>query len=211
MYYKIEHNTDAKVSGSTYPQAECLTLSNAHSIKFDEFSNPDNLKLEFKLASRAKLTDVLSQAAISAHGLLINQKLRDILEGFNLMQHQYYPVNVVTKKSIEQYYWLHLVDNSFVHFIEYSESKFFRTKFAYREEEIDLESYEDYIEKKTRFGTMCGIQSDFLKLTSNFKSRLDLFVFSRFDSSIYVTEKLKSKISDIGFTGIMFETASTIG
>jgi len=202
MYFKSELNTDPAVSGPTYPQAECLTLGDAHSIKVDEFANPDTIELEYKLASKAKLTDILSQAAISANGLLVNQKVKDILEGFNLMQHRYYPVTVHIKKPTAQYYWLHLVDNSLITFVDFPNSQFYRTKFSYKEDDITLETYQDYLKKLDEFGFMCSIESDSIKLNNNFDRSLDLYMIAPFDSRPYFSEKLWNAFESEGITGI---------
>ena len=72
MYYTIKHQTGTVETGSDFPQVSCLTLNEAHSISFDAFAIPEP-NLAFKLGNRANLTDVLSQTAISAHGLLISR------------------------------------------------------------------------------------------------------------------------------------------
>jgi len=207
MYFKSELNTDPAVSGPTYPQAECLTLGDAHSIKFNEFANPDNLELEYKLASKSKLTDILSQAAISANGLLVNQKVKDILARFNLMQHRYYPVTVYIKKSTAQYYWLHLVDNSLITFVDFPNSQFYTTKFGYKEEDIILDSYQDYLTKLDGLGFMGGIGSDSIKLNDNFDTNTDLFIISEFDSRPYFSKKLWNFIQSENITGASIDTA----
>src|SRR5688572_9942371 len=88
MYYRIENRTDKEV-GNVFPQVSCVSINLAHQIQIDEFSYFDS-ELLFELQPKAKITDILSQAAISAPGLLVNPKVRDLFSQFNLSQHRYY-------------------------------------------------------------------------------------------------------------------------
>jgi len=147
MYYSIKNSTGKDV-GNIFPQVSCLNQDLAHSIQFDEFSNFDR-EILFKLEPKAKLTDVLSQAAISAYGFLVNNKVKQILEGFNLMEHRYYKCLVKDQNGVvHEYYWLHLSDPSLVLTIDYPKSKFFTLEYGFRDADINLTSYDEYKIKK---------------------------------------------------------------
>jgi hypothetical protein len=82
MHYSIQYQLEDKIIGKDYPQTECQTQAYAHSLNAWEFPNFEP-KLIFNLAKRAILTDVLSNAAISANGLLVNEKVKNILKWVN--------------------------------------------------------------------------------------------------------------------------------
>jgi hypothetical protein len=207
MYYSIENQTNTKEVGPDYPQANCLTQPYAHEIKFNSFPNFEP-KLIYELSKRAKLTDVLSQAAISAHGLLVGERFKIILQGFNLMKHKFYPVTIQTKKGIEQYYWLHLVDSSFINVINYNASKFYWTKSTFRKDVIKLTSFDEYQKLKKENGILWGVSIDEIKLNESFDSNLDLFSSIPFDMGIYVSDRLKKKIEEEKITGIQINEAT---
>lgn len=136
MYYLIENSTDNQV-GNVFPQASCINQKIAHAINFDGFSNLD-VSISFQLESKAKLTDVLSQAAISAHGLLVSKKVKELLSNFNIVQHKYYNCLVRDLTGVKhEYFWLHFVDD-FANLINYSQSEFCTTEYGFKEGAIEL-------------------------------------------------------------------------
>ncbi|MBT2563801.1 hypothetical protein J7E50_21420 [Pedobacter sp. ISL-68] len=208
MYYSIENSTGKDV-GNVFPQASCLNQDLAHSIQFDEFSNFDS-EILFKLEPKAKLTDVLSQAAISAYGFLVNNKVRQILEGFNLMEHRYYKCLVKDQKGVvHDYYWLHLVDDN-TKKIDYSNSIFYWTKSTFRKGILELNSYEDYLKQKKDNGLLWGVSSEKLKLNTRFDTTLDLVSNLPFDSNTYISAGIRETINKLDITGIEINEAPNI-
>ncbi|MDR7130071.1 hypothetical protein J2X69_002418 [Algoriphagus sp. 4150] len=209
MYYTIKHETNTEEIGSDFPQASCLTLNEAHNVSFDAFTIPSP-NLAFKLGNRTKLTDVLSQAAISAHGLLISHRFKVLLDSFNIMAHKFYPVTVETGKKEELYFWMHLVDMRFNNKIDYSGSTFYWTKSTFRKGSICLSSYEDYLQQKKENGLLWGVGIDKISLGNEFDKTLDLISSIPFDMGIYVSEKLKTAIFENNVTGIKVKEATNI-
>ena len=204
MYYILENRTDKEV-GNVYPQASCITQNLAHAIEFDEFANFESPIL-FELAPKAKLTDILSQAAISAHGFLLNQKVKDILSGFNLMPHRYYKCIVRDSKGINHdYYWLHISDYSVLEKINYPDSKFHLRESGFREKDIELSSYEDYEKQKKSLGILYTIQADKIVFKEDFNSLLDLFVIPIFTNKIAGSNTVKEGILSHKITGILMK------
>ena len=127
-YYSVSNST-GKETGRSYPQMHCLTQPYAHLMSAWEF--PDfNPKLIFELEKGAKLTDVLSQASISAKGFLVNDKVKEVLSKFKLMTHRYYDASIYLPKSGEtlNYYWLHLCQPELSHQLDYTKSVFYETE-----------------------------------------------------------------------------------
>lgn len=204
MFYTIENATD-KTVGSVFPQVASINQKVAHSIPFDEFVNLDS-ELLFELQPKAKLTDVLSQAAISAHGLLVNKKVKDLLEEFNIMQHRYYKCLVKDLKDVtHDYYWLHMV-NDFKNTIDYSTSKFYWTKSTFRKGPINLSSYDDYLKQKKENGILWGVGIEKVAF-KNFPF-FDIFSCIPFDMGIYISKKLKEKLHKENITGVLINESS---
>lgn len=207
MYYSIK-NSIGKETGNVFPQVHCLTQLHAHQLHSDEFPNFEP-SLVFELEKKAKLTDVLSQAAISAQGLLISKKLKTLLEEHNLMRHKFYPSLVKTRDGDVVYYWLHLCQ-SYAEFIDYKQSVFCWTKFELQQGEIDVSSIEDYNKKKKEHDINWGVDVESIKLTDKFSPNIDVFSFMPFDFTLYISDRLRNQLLDLRITGLKIENALNI-
>lgn len=210
MWFSVENKTDKEV-GSVFPQVSCLNQNLSRSIKFDDFVNLDS-ELLFQLEPKAKLTDVLSQANISAHGLLINKKVKDLLEKFKLMEHRYYKCLVKDNTGItHDYYWLHISDYSVLDKIDYANSKFNLRESGFREKNITLDSFKDYKDKLDFLGILYTVSADELVLSQEFDSSIDLFNIPIFiKKKIIISEKLKTELISQKITGILLDESSIL-
>ena len=209
-YYYLENKIDAKETGNVFPQVNCESIHLAHQIQFDEFAYFDS-ELLFNLQPKAKLTNVLSQAAISARGLLIDRSVRELFDTFNLMNYRLYKCLIKNRKEdINHYSWLHLVDQSLLHKIDYLKSNFYLKEGGFREGDIYLTSFDDYLRKKDELGNSCTIHSDKIVLGNDFNIEMDLFTIPIFDKRIYISEGLKNAIEQSNLTGIKVAEASNI-
>ena len=210
MYYSIQYQTEGNFIGKEYPQTECLTLIHAHSLNAWEF--PDfEPKLIFNLSKKAILTDILSNAAINANGLLVNLKVKELLKGFNLLNHKFYEVIINYKNTFQTYYWLHICEPTIIDTIDYTKSLFYRTEYTFREELINLTSFEEYkiLKSKDKDGSF-GVELDQIYVTEKFNKNLDLLTFLPFDNNIYISEALKSALEENNITGINYEVATNL-
>jgi hypothetical protein len=208
MYYTIKKSTGKEI-GSVFPQVSCLTQELAHSIKFTEFVNFDT-ELLFVLQPGAKLTDVLSQAAISANGLLISHRFKVLLDKFQLMQHKFYRTTIITTESQEIYYWLHFVDTSYKNKIDYEQSVFYWTKSTFKKDIIKLASYDEYLELKKQNGILWGVKAEKIKLDQSFDKPLDMFSCLPFDLGIYISAKLYDALLEQKITGINIQESELL-
>lgn len=210
MYYHLNTRTDKEVGG-IFPQANCLTLGHAHSIKFSKFAEIA-LNLKFELAKRSKVTDIISQSAISADGFIISERVKNILQEFNIIQHKYYEVIIqdALKRIPENYYWLHTVPKKeFLNWIDYAKSKFYRTKYTFRNEDIEISSVNDYYNfYKNNDRLIWGIEADEIKLNENFDKSLDMFIFPDFSFRMTISQKLKDAFIQEKISGIEITEAA---
>ncbi|MCB9178438.1 MAG: hypothetical protein H6590_03315 [Flavobacteriales bacterium] len=117
MYYKLKHQAGTKETGPVFPQVNCTTLALAHTIEYHTKA-PELPTLVFELARRAKLTDLVGQAAITACGLLVSGRFKSLLSEFRISAPQYYPASITTKEGVIPYTFLHVlpIDMSYVDF-----------------------------------------------------------------------------------------------
>ncbi|UXE68834.1 MAG: hypothetical protein KA713_09770 [Chryseotalea sp. WA131a] len=210
-YYNISDST-GKETGRAYPQLHCLTQEYAHSMSPWEFPG-FTPKLHFELVKTAKLTDVLSQASISASGLLVNNKVREILSQFKLMRHKFYEASIILPKTREtlNYYWLHLCQPELTLYLDYDKSIFCETEWTFRKEVIELNSYEHYKELKSKdIQAKFGVKVDEIFVTEKFDKDLDIFTFLPFSKPKIVSSTIKDAFDKNKVTGVEYEEAREI-
>jgi hypothetical protein len=205
MYYILKPAVDTEETGHVFPAVESYdgydfnAPNSVHKLNFREFPDftPD---IRFKLTKDAKFTDMLSQAAISAHGFLINEKLKNTFEQFNIVPHKYYPARVEDHQGdFHNYFWMHLVwkDRSV---IDWSSSKFF---YSHYDEKItlNLKSPTDFEDKKKQLGMFTPIQIELLRLNpTNFN-----MILHPIHALTLVDEGMKNTLSISYYTGLHFE------
>lgn len=207
-YYILSNSLDTKIVGNDYPQVDCLTMNQAHLITSWQFFEPKP-NLLFQLKKRAKLTDVLNKSAISSTGFLINEQVKSIFDGSNIMRHQYFNAIVINKKNELNYYWLHLTQPELSKHLDYHKTIFYRTEWTFREEPILIKSYEHYSELKSKDKKASfGIELDKIVLSDKFDKSLDMFTFLPFDNNVYISENLKNKIELSNIKGFNIEEAT---
>jgi len=211
-YYKVSNST-GKETGRTYPQLHCLTQPYAHSMTAWEFPG-FTPKLTFELEKAAKLTDVLSNTAVSSgNGFLVNSKVKDILSNFNLMTHKYYDANIVVTKSgaTLNYYWLHLCQPELSKQLDYKKSVFYETEWTFRKDIIKISSYKHYEELKSKDKeAIFGADLDEIFVTEKFDKDLDLFTFIPFSGQKFISAKLMDTLENNKVTGLSYEESTEI-
>ncbi len=207
MYYIIDNALDDKIVGKAYPQVDCETMAQAHLIDSWHLWDPKP-KLNFTLKRNAILTDVLKDATISSRGFLINEKVKEILKLFHIMQHQFFHAPVRAKGKIHDYYWWHLCEPELTHHLDYEKSVFYRTEYEFREEPITLTSYQHYETlKKQDAEASFGVEIETIALAKTFDRTLDAFTFLPLDGHIYISENLKQALEQNDVTGLKIEKA----
>lgn len=210
-YYTVKLSTDAKMIGC-FPQVDCLTQFHAHQFKYDRFPDFDP-QLSFELEKKAKLTDVLSQASVSANGLLVNEKTKAILEKYTMSEHRFFPASVMDKKGKihSEYYWLHLVAReAYFDWIDFPKSKFLLEKGIGNFEEIQINSKEDYdlkVREADNMEILADIVADKIVFTPAFNENLSVFVLPKIDIHVFITSELKEALVNNSISGIEFSDA----
>lgn len=224
-YYKLSLASDKKIIGKAgYPQ--CKGVPKSLGLDFSWFDKPNSMtnltnedfpdfepELIFELEEKAILTDVVSPSNISAKGFPINQKVKDILGHFNLMEHRYYPATLIEKGNKYDYYWLHFKDceEKYLGEVDFKNSSFFVTNLAFTElEKITLESRDDFWNKKMNL-PMKHIRVENLNLREHLKNqKLDLFYIAYIHSGYFISEKLYKAIQVNNITGVDLKEQSIL-
>lgn len=209
QYYKISPAAGTKETGQAFPQLDDINpeydfYAPDSVYKINAFKIPDfipNLDY-FILNPKAKLTDVLSQAAISAYGLMVSKKFKNLLSEFNIQEHRFYKAKIKTKNDFITYYWMHLGETNILNEIDYSKSSFYIKK-GLKRIPLTISSYKDYQEKRKNADTLSVIKTEQLYLQ---KQEHDLFIVPFLDGNIYISNELYNKIIS-QISGISIDTS----
>jgi hypothetical protein len=218
MYYILEEAAGTKETGPEYPQAQEMiepydydaTDSIYITSYYDgkELPCPPNLRT-IKVESRAKLTDVLSVAMLSASGMLISKRLQLLLQDFLLVNHRFYPATIEYKGTQygDMYVYLHLISD-LRDCVDYERSVFFSSVTGY---DIDLrfkskEGTLVYYEAVDKHHTLKSKHIAFLPSFGDY----DLFYISNFNKNIYISKKLHDHLLTNKVTGASFLLADDI-
>lgn len=202
-YFILEPKIDSKETGRKYPAIESYedydfkSTNSVHHINNDEFPSffPD---LRFKLANGAKLCDLMSQATISANGLVVSDKFKLILESLNTIPFKVYPFKLEANGVIYNYNWIHYVWNSSIDYVDFQNTEFNVTKFGEIIEPVSILSYSELIEKQTKLGFVKMIYSRCISL-----KYLDFDLFTvPINGGFIISEKVKNMIEQSSLTGI---------
>lgn len=206
-YYILTWTVNKKVIGY-YPQTvgnECIDENGdlppyaKGYITNEEF--PDQLtNFNFEMHKRAKLTDLVDASNISARGLLVSEKMKNIISEFNILNHKFYPANLEFKGETLRYYWLHIV-NTTLEGIDFLNSNFIEVGYTRRKEkDVEINSHEEY----DRITCDMMIDCDKIVLQPSFKE-YDLFFFPCISSDLFASERLINALKANKITGIEIE------
>jgi hypothetical protein len=209
-YYRINYST-GKETGRDFPQLHCLTQFYAHQLTPWEFPSfvP---KLDFELKKTAKLTDILSNAAITGDGLIMSDKAKAIFSKFNLMKNKFFNANIIMLKTNQTvpYNYFHPSDPELSKVIDYKKSKFSETEWTFKKDSIEITSYEHYLDMKAKDeDAKFGVRLEEVYVTEHFDKTLDLFTFLPFCDT-FISGRLRDGLMAEGITGLVFEDAPEV-
>ena len=105
-YFELVEAVDTPEVGHMYPQTDGLdgmeTFNSENSFRvFNHHCFPDSFKNNqiIKVRHSSSLTDFISTAIISAHGFIISQKVKDILNKFKLVDYRFYDIQLKYKNQ----------------------------------------------------------------------------------------------------------------
>jgi len=158
-FYSIKPAVDTKETGKVYPAVKSYddydfnSSRSVHKLTFGK--SPDfEPDMRFKLVRGAKLCDVMGQATISAHGLLISEKAKKVFSQVKIAPHKFYSSPIEDHSgTIHNYYWMHLVWEDVIKFISYENSSFYKRKFSNNLGELYIDSDRTFWKIKKELGS----------------------------------------------------------
>lgn len=217
QYYLIKTSIEKTIIGPEYPQIQTMggnvnrdapnSLYNVYSNEFPSFV--PNLNY-FILHKNANLTDVLSAAMIS-YGFIVNNKVKNILEQFNLPPHIFYSATVEHNgKFYDNYFWFFFTGD-ILDFIDYDRTKFYITDMVDNKIEDckNINSVISFKNLKEILPDDRDINSDLIFLKKSTLDNYDLIKIPFGNYRSYVSEKLFNKLN-IDITGFSFSEVQNI-
>uniref|UniRef100_UPI000555B3CD hypothetical protein n=1 Tax=Aquimarina pacifica TaxID=1296415 RepID=UPI000555B3CD len=125
MYYTISRSHNLKEIGY-YPQTSIAkgynpVLYDGHrNVKVNEF--PDFIpNYELDLHSKAKPTSFIHHS-VANFGWVINGRLKDIMESYNLLDHHFYKMKLHHNGITLNYFWFHYIVRDFWKYLDKEKS-----------------------------------------------------------------------------------------
>ncbi len=211
-YFQISHETDDKEVG-VYEQIKELAIPTPRSVREKYYDLDESRKsfLEnlpslsvFKLASKAKITDVLSCLFLSMNvGFIASKKCSNLIKKSNLTNHQFHSAKIIGIPDDLEYQFFYLIEET--QKINYKKSVCCKTDLFGTEEgePIEISSIDDFwrnniaiqqAEPGSKLSFMevylCE-QLDILRLPGN--------------SRIFISEKLKNQFEVNQVSGVVYK------
>lgn len=205
-YYLLSASTNEKEIGA-YFQTEGLPKGYT-SKWYDEPNSMTKLvdtslpsftpDLKWELKPEAILTDIISAGNITATGLLMSTKAKNVFQKHNLTQHKFHNSELIVNNNTLDYYYLQLVIRDFQD-IDLEKSSFGITNaFRMKEDDVIITSYKDLVEKQNslEFGNIINAEEIYIK-----NDHFDLFFFPLIHNDIFASERLLNNLSNHEITG----------
>lgn len=207
-YYILKNSNEKKDVGSQYPQIQEIggtmhkdapdSIYKVPSGRFPDFI--PNLNY-LNLHPKAKLTDVLSAAHIS-NGFILSQKVKNIFDEFNLIEHRYYPAIINHNGTLyKDFFWFCPIGD-LVDYIDFNRTEFYITDSFNEKFQINIENKEDLKQTYNDISSLNKIRTYKYYFISNHSPNKDLFFINFADSRLIISESLENKLQQEKITGI---------
>lgn len=164
-----------------------------------------------------KLTDVMSDSAIGGTGFIVSERLKTILETYELCSHRFYFLETYQRGTQDKmdvnYYWLQIISSNFADWIDYEKSIFYRyNDFRDERDFLSIKNAAQLVEEVARtskFEHQFTMYVD-LYFTNHFKN-YDLFFMrglhthNRVYSYLIFSETLKNCLESKEVKGLEFK------
>lgn len=222
-YFIARDSLNEKIVGKDFPQAyKFIKEYNPYSLnalfslyKYRE-SFPDYMpELDgIMLSGSAKLTDFVSNG-FSGDLFILSDRVKQIIEQYKLCSHRFYPLGLYKRKVKYNYYLLYIVSN-YIDSVDCAKTSFVEYNIVSGKVfgDVCIKSKEELFQKRGEIKKEKGISQTILgnRIVMNdlFDKTTDLFIVSRIDANLYVSERLKKAIEDNGLTGWEFSPATNL-
>lgn len=208
FYYKISNSIDINEIGN-YPQTDLKQGYNPNltnsiwNIKYNEIPN-FILNYELELNKKAIPTNCIQ--GIDTSGLIVDYKLKKILEKFNLPEKKFFPIKVYQKGNLLEYYYFHFVFDLKDYIIKnLSTLKVISNNgssiiLPYLENENSIDELIKYYLMNINF----SLKPNKLFINNEFLN-YDLFSNNPFNVDIIISKKLRKELIKNNITGLKYD------
>ena len=210
--FSIRTTSEKQIIGTECPQIQTMdgtvnkndpnSLYNVYADAFPNFI--PNLNY-FVLEKNAEVTDVLSAAMIS-YGLIVSDKIKDVLSKYQLPPHQFYPAVIKHRETfLRNYSWFFYISDV-LDFIDYDETKFFITDVVDNKIEDcrNINSAHRLRGLKDVLPDDRNVDSDCIYFKKSLTENFDLFKVSFGNYRTYISEKLSARLKNVSGLSISF-------
>lgn len=224
-YFTWRYDLDSSIIGSEYPQLNQFRAGISEARKdsfYDALSSrsgiPD-LPIApdlFTLKARSKVTDVLSNA-FGGESLVVNERVKSILDRFNIMEHRWDPITVEHGQGPKLHYW-------WMRWTGDEESKLVFEASDLVEYDIASDEIKgpvmlrDHAALEAKFneqdtiepGGFLSIKATRIVLKVNELGSRDMFSLGRLSSELYLSEALAAELLAEQVSGVLLSPASNL-
>ena len=158
----------------------------------------------FHLEAGCILTDVLSFSFNPCKNLLLSDRVAKLLHGFRISDPTFLPVDLAANGRSNPYQML-LIRSDLTPLIDFGSTRFHSVHtFSKKQAELHLSSMDDYQKWRQANDSLVRIvPSNGYTFTDDIGG-YDLLRIGHFDVNLYVSDKLKRSLEEIGTSGIKF-------
>ncbi len=205
-FYILKYSVDNKIIGKTYPQSQSMSNdynyaaeNSCWKMAYDSFPEFEPNLNGFLLHKTAKLTDVISNASIY-FGLLISNKLAELLTHFELPKYKLFKAYIIQKSESHNYNFFHYISD-LVEYIDFEKTRFYLFN-GFERTNVFIHSKNDLLKLYNEIPTTSKLKTDKYQFIKGYKMSLDLFQISITDSRTYISHRLKTALEEAKITGI---------
>ncbi len=206
-FFKIKIKTINKVVGS---------IASNHMVKGYNFNKPNSVnklksrgKLDFEvdfnsieILNRAKPMDIIYSVPVSGTGIIISNKLLNIIKKFRLPKElQVFDVNAIYKGDNYAYNYFYIYESKEKDIFDFETCEFLTTKFGIPKSEFYNISYKE-LKRRTLEEYETITPKEIMLNMENINT--DIFTLDLTRGGYYVSEELKNAIEEGGCQGIEF-------
>ena len=205
VYYKIDSKVDTKETGNVYPAIESSkdydfnAENSVYNLRTDTFPN-FTPNFDFVLSKGAKEVDILSQARISANGLVISQRLKEYFLNCVSVPQMSFELKIQNVNT--NYHWMQFMWVDSKKFVDFEKSVFKISEFGNSTEtDKEIKSINELENYQNQLGIFKILYPSSLYLVDNVFEIITL----PFIGGIGVSDFLRNNLINKGFTGIEFK------
>jgi hypothetical protein len=203
MYLNLSPDVEIKVIGGGYPQVWSFTGMAARLIMSirNRMPIPEDAVFDHFISSgKSKKTDLMSSPL--GDGFLISDRLKTLIEKHNYGDIRFYPAVILHRKRLLDNYWCMLNSRTLFQLIDLSKMKFvYRTKRG-DDHEIDVQTYQDYMEQHLKVPG--NWRRSPITLKDSVRQTLDILSLTPIFPDWLISERLADAIRAAKLTGIRF-------